>query len=155
VDDDNWESVVTRFGYDYPCEGYQGPFPCRQVVEDDFIRVAEKLGYAPSVGEYKEHGKYLPRTFSRRVGDGDYNDAVRDLGYTPKHYLSEFQQRLTDEEIIEDFFEIVESLGRTPSSSEYRRISEHNSQTISRRFGGGKWKRGVTAVHHLYDDEYL
>lgn len=151
VNEDVWEGVVTAFGYEYPCDGYRGPIPSENEVADDFLRVVEKLGHPPLVAEYEEHGRYATRTFVNRVGDGDYNTAVRKLGHKPRHYLSAYKQEISDEELVEDFIQIANSLGRTPTAAEYRETSSHNSQTIAQRFGGGQWKRGVVAIYHLYE----
>lgn len=51
------------------------------VLREDFEAVVDQLGEVPSEAQYDTYGSYSSETLKRRIGNGQYSDAIRSLGY--------------------------------------------------------------------------
>ena len=77
--DGSWADALGELGYEYT-----SPRVYRlseDAVRQDVARVTEKLGYPPSLDEYREHGNYSETPVVSLFGDGSWPDAMRELGY--------------------------------------------------------------------------
>lgn len=95
-------------------------------LEEDLQRVIDKLGRAPTWREYTQHGIASVGTIDNRLGG--FSDAIRSLGYQPQ------QETYTDKELKEDVQQVIDKLGRSPTTREYDQHGIADSTTINSRF---------------------
>lgn len=106
------------------------------ILLDEIRRVAAIIDNPPpTLDEIEEHGRCAASNYFT-TGDGaDYfeswNDALTKAGLDPN-----IRHDRTDEEIIDDFTEVIDQLGRVPTQDEFRSHISYTPKTVYRRFGG-------------------
>jgi hypothetical protein len=91
---------------------------------DELARVCRELGRPPTRKEMDELGNITASTVKRRLG---WAEACASAG---------FPVREKSELILDDIRQVIESLGRVPSQSEYLRLGRYGAVAISSHLGG-------------------
>lgn len=110
----------------------------------DLRRVADELGHSPTVGDYRDHGKYSPKSLQKRFGS--WNAAKEVAGLDTTHSTS----HISDLELLADLHRVETELGHVPSTRDYAQRGEHSYMTLCYRFGS--WRMAKWAVAEVFDE---
>jgi Homing endonuclease associated repeat len=104
--------------------------PDKQHILNSIAAIARGFGRTPSLSEFVS----LTGISKYRVLEcfPSWNDAVRAAGLEPYRLYA----RLTDDELLEDWGEVVRKNRALPSRLAYLRMGKHESRTLEKRFGG-------------------
>jgi hypothetical protein len=112
--------------------GFQSrePMPDKQHILNSIAAIARGVGRAPSLCEFVS----LTGISKYRVLEcfPSWNDAVRVAGLEPYRLYA----RLNDDELLEDWGEVVRKNRAIPSRLGYLVMGKHDSRTLEKRFGG-------------------
>jgi len=102
----------------------------KQHILDSIAAIARGVGRAPSLCEFVS----LTGISKYRVLEcfPSWNDAVRTAGLEPYRLYA----RLTDDELLEDWGEVVRKNRAIPSRLAYLVMGKHDFRTLEKRFGG-------------------
>jgi hypothetical protein len=102
----------------------------KQHILNSIAAIARGFGRTPSLSEFVS----LTGISKYRVLEcfPSWNDAVRTAGLEPYRLYA----RLTDDELLEDWGEVVRKNRALPSRLAYLRMGKHESRTLEKRFGG-------------------
>ena len=98
--------------------------------------LANDLGHTPTTSEYHKYGKHSLSTILSRFKT--YSEATDEADLSPTDW------KISEESILEDIRAVADEIGRPPKRSEYKKLGEYSSSTVSDRFGG--WNGGVQAA---------
>lgn len=128
----SWDSAIIEVGLD--------PIQTEISVETllaDIRRVANKVGEAPSVPQYLEHGNHSPTTVQNNFG-GSWKAGVREAGFNPKG------GKISEQKVLTDIQQVAERVGQPPTLQQYREYGKHSRSTAMDRFGS--WNNAVRAA---------
>ena len=94
----------------------------------DYRRVQLAIGRPPSISDIQEHGKYSPSTYTRKYGSWS---KFRELVSNPVK-----TEKLSIDELIENYYTVKEMLGRTPNGKELAKYGQYGGRTYHKYFGG-------------------
>ncbi|CQH65332.1 uncharacterized protein HHUB_6101 (plasmid) [Halobacterium hubeiense] len=99
----------------------------------DLQAVADMVGEAPTVAQYRAHGEYSYAPLKNHFGS--YNDAIEAAGLKPNQQVADPDCQISTEALITDIQAVAEHIGETPTQLQYRKYGEHASNTLVRAFG--------------------
>ncbi|MBI2861188.1 MAG: hypothetical protein HYX89_00045 [Chloroflexi bacterium] len=113
----------------------------RGEIVEDIKRVASQLGKKTvTFSEYQQHGRAHITSVLRRFGR--WNNAVEAAGLEPiPRGATGGWNKITDEELYDEFTRVYESLGKVPTKYEFTGASRFTTDPYQRRFGG--WRKAV------------
>lgn len=96
------------------------------MTKDDILaaikKAAEALGHPPSTREFEASSRVSEYQLTKHFPT--WNDAVREAGYPP----NESNVRIEDEQLLQDWAEVVRKLREIPTVVQYRRHGKHNDR---------------------------
>jgi len=138
------QPIRTQFGTysnGVQAAGYDPTYWCdvsRDELVNDISRVASDLALdrPPTIGEYREHGKFSPDLIATQFGT--YNGGVIEAGYAPNKRIN-----IAHEELVSDIQRVASDLGldRGPTTEEYAQHGRFAVNTIANQFGS--WGNGL------------
>ena len=103
-----------------------------KIPEDDLraelYRLRDDLNRIPTSIDMNEHGDYSVMPYVNTFGS--WNDALRAVGF-PVHS----KEKATDEQLIEDYRRVADSLGRIPSKADLNEYGRWSAWTYHERLG--------------------
>jgi hypothetical protein len=94
----------------------------------DYRRIQLEIGKSPSSADMQKHGKYDVSVYIRRYGSWS---AFRKIVNNP---IS--TNKVTKEQLIENFYAVKEKLGRVPTGVELGEHGQYGVRTYHKYFGG-------------------
>lgn len=93
----------------------------------DLDRIANIVGAAPVIEDYKEKGKFAITTYHNRFGS--WNEAVRAAGYTPQKLYN-----IPEEDLLKDLERVAKIVSSAPTQREYNKLGKYAHGTFSNHF---------------------
>lgn len=109
-------------------------------VREELKELAQDLGRAPTVVEYREETGISHGTFESRTDLDSFSTELRDLGFEPNA-----PKDLTDEQLLQDLREIGEKLGRAPREEDIKEHA-HLNVLLPYRNRWGSWYKALQAA---------
>jgi len=120
----SWNDALKKAGYQ--------PNVRWKVNKQDLLanlkEIAEELGKPPTTTEYNSRGNFNTQTFKNKFGS--WNEALREAGYDPN-----LRKDITRKELIDDLQRVGNSVGDTPTISDYSETGKYSPKTLRNRFG--------------------
>lgn len=127
----SWDAVLAKADIDP--DAPRGDRITREKLRDDLIRVAEELGYTPTLNEYVEHGEYGKAAM--RMEFGLYMNAINEAGLSlADGKARETRYQIPTEELLDDFARVANQLGHFPTVDEYNKNGDHTFSTLFGRY---------------------
>lgn len=110
-----------------------------QDLIDDLRQLAEQLGAAPTLNEYRENGDYGAQTLYDRFGS--WNEALEAAGYDSR----EPNSKISKEDLIDELRTLAEELDQSPTREQMNNQGKHWGSTYIDRFGN--WSSALEAAN--------
>lgn len=109
-------------------KAHEGPLYGTEKLADDLRGFAEELGEVPTAQQMADKGPHSVRLYERHL-DG-WNQALEAAGLEiNKRY------NVSQEELVDNFYDVVEDIGRTPTQEELIDLGDHSLGAYIRHFG--------------------
>lgn len=99
----------------------------RQELVEDYKRLAEELGGAPTKRQYNNHGEYSEAVIYKHF------DSIGGLKECIGHERG--QVKINSEDLITDLRRVAKRVGRVPPIEKYDQFGDFDTKTLKSRFG--------------------
>lgn len=99
---------------------------------DGLRELTAELGHVPTQGEMADQGPYAVTTYQDHFGS--YSEARAAAGLPAGPVTP--HERVSDWELLQDVQRVADALDDPPSRADFNRLSEYDSSTVVKRFGG-------------------